>query len=773
MTALFIDTQIPDYDLFISCVKVNILNELKYYSSITRFGFVWDNTCMSGKRRLMPFGTTRYKNSAVFTTEFINFLELYPSTTPITIDLISCSLWSQIIDDIPEITQLFPHITINYSDKAVGNSPQGSWVLSSGIDIQDIYFNQTITQYSHVLGLPSDGALGSNFIYTDVSNVRTFTLTTDFTIDNTNTWALVDISYTDNVHQVIIDGSNKKITIEETNFNGLVFAGNEYIGNNKPTIIRNLFIKATVNINVALAKVIGNIRFENCHLELIGNINNDGGGICYNSDGLSSGLNIYLSDCTCRIFGKIGSRAGPLIGNISYNGNNNTYDITNCLSVVSDNNSLSGGLTLGSSSGAFVGSGISFEVNISNSYCLFNGSMSQGSGLIAGKFLGSDGQLTISKFYVVSNITFAFDGSNPANGGDYAYYLSSYFGGAIPTGFTIDNLNILNFGINLTNMYCEIGSLYPTLSGASTFTDYLTFAAAANTVSSRVGPEEYIITIDGTARTFYSFAANYIIDWGWNLTTDILKGVSLLSEFSISNQTIGTLPFTPTLPVILVGGGAISYSSNNLLVATVNSASGEITVISIGTATITAATAETDYYLPGTRSATFDVVRVPCLTADTLVLTPLGFIPITELQTGDQVITSDGQNKPIIRIYKSVVLGTTKTYPCIIPKDSIAPNYPSTDFWISQNHLIKYKNFWILPKTHFPIDTTYGPIIEYYHIKLPNYLTDHLVINNGVVVESLCNHPLDKTRNLRYSRENMKRHTQYKMKLSHKLNTNI
>jgi hypothetical protein len=46
--------------------------------------------------------------------------------------------------------------------------------------------------------------------------------------------------------------------------------------------------------------------------------------------------------------------------------------------------------------------------------------------------------------------------------------------------------------------------------------------------------------------------------------------------------------------------------------------------------------------------------------------------------------------------------------------------------------------------------------IKYYHIKLENYISDHLVINNGVVVESLGNYPTD-TINHEYNKENKKR----------------
>jgi hypothetical protein len=36
-------------------------------------------------------------------------------------------------------------------------------------------------------------------------------------------------------------------------------------------------------------------------------------------------------------------------------------------------------------------------------------------------------------------------------------------------------------------------------------------------------------------------------------------------------------------------------------------------------------------------------------------------------------------------------------------------------------------------------------IINYYHIKLENHIIDHLVINNDVIIESLGNHPSDKS----------------------------
>jgi hypothetical protein len=134
---------------------------------------------------------------------------------------------------------------------------------------------------------------------------------------------------------------------------------------------------------------------------------------------------------------------------------------------------------------------------------------------------------------------------------------------------------------------------------------------------------------------------------------------------------------------------------------------------------------------------------------------------IKELSKGDNVITDDNRIVEIVKIYKSRVIGNRLSYPCIVPKNSIASNYPPETFKISQGHLIKYNNSWIYPRLYFSLDKSMKTI-KYYHIKLENYITDHLVINNGVVVESLGNHPSD-IYNDKYNIES-------KLRLRHKLN---
>ncbi|MFZ9862449.1 MAG: Ig-like domain repeat protein, partial [Gemmataceae bacterium] len=378
---------------------------------------------------------------------------------------------------------------------------------------------------------PGPGALGPNFTMSDNGNVRTFSLNNNFT---TNGWTQVDISYSNNTDQLIIDGNNRTVIINDTNFAGLFFAGNTFGGTNKPTILKNFNFQSSVNIMGALSKITGSVQLQNCQLELYANINNNGGGLVYN-DVSGSGLNVLVTNTSARVYGKVGENAGPLIGYIALN-SGNIYSISNCSTVVSDSDSLNGN-TLGSGAGAFVGSGISNNVTITSSYVLFNGSMSNGSGVLAGKFLGSNGTLTIDKFYAVTNITNApFNSTDPSQN---SYGMSSYFGGSSPNAFAVSNVNFLAYGINLNYIY-GVGpassSLVTSLAGFSNFSSYSSFNATANTQSAQIGNQPYYIAVTNsggtTTNTFYTFPTSYADDWALNLNNNTLidlPGITLVN----------------------------------------------------------------------------------------------------------------------------------------------------------------------------------------------------------------------------------------------------
>ncbi len=607
---IFVNKNIPEYDLFISCVKVSIYDDLNIENinqNITRIGFVWENN-----RSIMPFGSTS-SNTHYFTQEFVNYLLKY--TQNITVDLITCEIGESPVfqHDLQQLKNQLPNVTFNYSVNLTGNTQQGDWIMeSSGENIKNIYFNDNINNYNHVFALPTSGTLGGNFIYNDASGIRTFTLTTDFI---TNTWTQKDITYSNNVNQVVVDGNNHTITINQNNFTGLFFAGNEYLNNTKPTIIKNFIIKSSVNILGALLKLTGHVNIDNCYLELVGNINNNGGGLVYNDDGTTNNINLEVTNSAVKVFGKIGSNAGPLIGYISYN-SDSVYTINNCHTVISDSDTdLLNPLTLASSAGAFVGSGISNNATITNSYCLFNGSVAYGTGIIAGKFLGSNGTLTINKFYAVTNITYVTGYTNPSDISQYSYNMSSYHGGSAPNSINISNVNILHLNLNLSYIYGAAGTLYDSVGGFNKYTTYLNFITTAHHNNAKIGANTYEITYNSYPRTFYTFETTNINNWNLDFDNSKLRIVSELSSFSIDNRSFSSISFTPTLPTVIIGDGDVTYSSSNTLVATVNEETGEITMVKPGKVTITATISTTDKYYQTFVNTDFVIINTSGISA--------------------------------------------------------------------------------------------------------------------------------------------------------------
>jgi alpha-tubulin suppressor-like RCC1 family protein len=82
-------------------------------------------------------------------------------------------------------------------------------------------------------------------------------------------------------------------------------------------------------------------------------------------------------------------------------------------------------------------------------------------------------------------------------------------------------------------------------------------------------------------------------------------------------KTLGDLPFTPSLPSS-ASTGAITYSSSNPSVATIDSTTGLITLQSGGTTTITAEQAATGNYNSSTTSTSLTVLRDPLLNSFTI-----------------------------------------------------------------------------------------------------------------------------------------------------------
>ena len=83
-------------------------------------------------------------------------------------------------------------------------------------------------------------------------------------------------------------------------------------------------------------------------------------------------------------------------------------------------------------------------------------------------------------------------------------------------------------------------------------------------------------------------------------------------------KTYGDSSFTVTA-TLSVGDGAVTYSSSDPTVATVNATTGEVTILKAGTAVITATAAETASYAEATVSYTLTVNK-----ANTRLTAPSG-----------------------------------------------------------------------------------------------------------------------------------------------------
>ena len=132
---------------------------------------------------------------------------------------------------------------------------------------------------------------------------------------------------------------------------------------------------------------------------------------------------------------------------------------------------------------------------------------------------------------------------------------------------------------------------------------------------------------------------------------------------------------------------------------------------------------------------------IPCLLGDTKIKTPRGEIKVKNLKRGDKILTQTNREVEIVNIYASELKTTINNSPYIIPAHYFTRNYPKKQFMISPLHAIatnKKALEWCIPKIHCKnlkrMDL--GKSISYYHIELPNWMTDHLVLNDGTVVES-------------------------------------
>lgn len=135
-------------------------------------------------------------------------------------------------------------------------------------------------------------------------------------------------------------------------------------------------------------------------------------------------------------------------------------------------------------------------------------------------------------------------------------------------------------------------------------------------------------------------------------------------------------------------------------------------------------------------------LAAPCLTDTCFVLTPDGYKNVSGFKKGDIVTTSDNNNVPIIKIFNSI----STDLPYLLPANSLGKNKPMIDTHLSAKHKYLHKRKWKFPKDNFKVNWD-SKTVTYYHIKLPNYEKDHLVVN-GIITESWDGYLPLQTKNL-------------------------
>ena len=130
----------------------------------------------------------------------------------------------------------------------------------------------------------------------------------------------------------------------------------------------------------------------------------------------------------------------------------------------------------------------------------------------------------------------------------------------------------------------------------------------------------------------------------------------------------------------------------------------------------------------------------PCLVGGTRLAVPGGWKIVDELRAGDVVVTDDGRRVKVKEVYMTrLEAATADTAPVVIPKSFGLQR----ELVISKCHAVKLRGGWLIPhvaearagKQIFERRGVGSPV-SYYHVEMPEYLRDNLVVDGGAVVES-------------------------------------
>jgi hypothetical protein len=124
---------------------------------------------------------------------------------------------------------------------------------------------------------------------------------------------------------------------------------------------------------------------------------------------------------------------------------------------------------------------------------------------------------------------------------------------------------------------------------------------------------------------------------------------------------------------------------------------------------------------------------IPCLTNTCYILTPSGYKNVSTLKVGDIVTTHDNRHIAIEKLFSSKVLAS-RVKPRLIRVHQYGENKPFRDTYLSDLHAYNIGGKWKIPKNECLPQKWDEREVTYYHIKLPNYRRDFLVVN-GLITE--------------------------------------
>ena len=208
----------------------------------------------------------------------------------------------------------------------------------------------------------------------------------------------------------------------------------------------------------------------------------------------------------------------------------------------------------------------------------------------------------------------------------------------------------------------------PTTNGSGNFT-----YASSNLLIATVA--EDVVTIRGTGNvTIFAFQESTENSTSAKITASLVvnRSANTMSWFSVPEKAFGSEPFTITPPTTASIGG-FTYTSSDLSVATI--LRNVITIVGIGTTTITAIQAATVNYLAATIPSTFTVVQGSgglsnfSVSAKTVGDASFNLVPpvsksdgaITYTSSDPDVATIEGSRVTIVGVGSSTITATQES----------------------------------------------------------------------------------------------------------------